>query len=525
MPASDATQAQEHHHADEVKCGAANGQRGLGRISCGANSRAVPVRGLRHRVAGCEHCEWRRVGSSSPGCTRTRSSYSARPRPSEEKRGTDRKLVGERWWFQRLSLGGFMPGAAHRRRKGRRGKAAGRGGKPGGGREGGAGRRYSPREQETIEAVERLLSAETLDIVELRKCAAARGLVNRELRRRVWPILLEVDINHFDYSAYRAEATGEHRDSRVVEVDVIRSLWNFTQNWSDARRDGKRESLKRLLNGAVCSQEGVYYYQGLHDIASVLLLTLGEELAYAALRTLTTAHLRDFTRPNLEPVNEILRLLRPLLYMHDRELYRFIERCEELEQINMGMSRDERRLNRTPPYYAISWVITWFSHSIDSLAAACRLFDLFFSAHPLMPLYVAVVALAKYRKQILLCDVDDFPGVHTTLKNMDILSHATLDELCAGAAVLFQKYPPSIVRRAAKRDGVLISRSVTIALPDRTHGTIWDLPDKQQDILFSERLRSAVLAAIPDARTTVAALSILGLTALSMYQVALRKTH
>jgi hypothetical protein len=132
----------------------------------------------------------------------------------------------------------------------------------------------------------------------------------------------------------------------------------------------------------------------------------------------------------------------------------------------MGMTDEaERRQNKTPPYYAISWVITWFSHSIDSLQAACRLFDLFFSAHPLMPLYVAVVALGKYRRAILECDVADFPGVHTTLKNMDIPSHATLDELCCDALKLFFKFPPSLVRKEAKRQGVLVSRFT----PSRIH--------------------------------------------------------
>lgn len=37
--------------------------------------------------------------------------------------------------------------------------------------------------------------------------------------------------------------------------------------------------------------------------------------------------------------------------------------------------------------------MTWFAHDVPSLAQTARLFDLFLSSHPLMPLYVAAVAI------------------------------------------------------------------------------------------------------------------------------------
>ena len=49
------------------------------------------------------------------------------------------------------------------------------------------------------------------------------------------------------------------------------------------------------------------------------------------------------------------------------------------------------------PYFALSWYITWFAHDVKSLPAAARLFDLFLSSHPLMPLYVGVVAMKARR--------------------------------------------------------------------------------------------------------------------------------
>ena len=41
------------------------------------------------------------------------------------------------------------------------------------------------------------------------------------------------------------------------------------------------------------------------------------------------------------------------------------------------------------PYYALSWVLTWFSHDFERFDKVARLFDIFISSSPLMPIYVA----------------------------------------------------------------------------------------------------------------------------------------
>ena len=67
--------------------------------------------------------------------------------------------------------------------------------------------------------------------------------------------------------------------------------------WSDTDRTAKRVQLRRILNAAVSAHSlQVYYYQGLHDVASVLLLVLGEGLAFQVLCHLVGNQLRDCTR-------------------------------------------------------------------------------------------------------------------------------------------------------------------------------------------------------------------------------------
>lgn len=74
---------------------------------------------------------------------------------------------------------------------------------------------------------------------------------------------------------------------------------NIAAGWSDAQREEKRQELRFVLDATVCAQGGtIFYYQGLHDIASVLLLVMGDRTAYQTLTHLSLCQLRDCTRYN-----------------------------------------------------------------------------------------------------------------------------------------------------------------------------------------------------------------------------------
>lgn len=97
----------------------------------------------------------------------------------------------------------------------------------------------------------------------------------------------------------------------------------------------------------------VHYYQGLHDVASVLLLVAGEPAAFGMLCRLSTGHLRDATRASLDPVIELLGLMAPIVAAADAELAEFLAR--------QGL----------PPFYALSWFLTWFSHDLVQFGEVC----------------------------------------------------------------------------------------------------------------------------------------------------------
>lgn len=198
----------------------------------------------------------------------------------------------------------------------------------------------------------------------------------------------------------------------------------------------------------------MHYYQGLHDVASVLLLVLGEAPAYHVLSHLATCHLRDCTRQTLDPVMELLQLLYPIIGAADPEVYRALT------------------ASGLPPFFALSWFLTWFSHTTKELADAARLFDLFLSSHPLMPLYVGAAAVLSHRAEILACD-GDMPELHHLLSNLDVSAHSTIDELACAAIRLYKQAQPRVL---ARQHGM---RWALCAAPDAVlDGSSWRVPQK-----------------------------------------------
>lgn len=264
----------------------------------------------------------------------------------------------------------------------------------------------------------------------MRKLAAIRGLVTHALRSRAWPLLLGVQDQSHDERDYVARREMIHKDSHVVECDMLRSLWSWTEGWTDEERDKKRAALKRILDATIAGNAGdLHYYQGLHDVAAVLLFVCGEAPAYRMLSRLAQCHLRDCTRPKLEAAIEALSLLYPILSVADPELHAHIT----------GLHEPALEV----PYFALSWQMTWFSHDVATLDQCARLFDLFISSHPLMPLYVAAVVVKEQRELILACESGDI--AYSKLKGLTILGEGqlTADELARQAAALYQSAPPA----------------------------------------------------------------------------------
>ena len=222
----------------------------------------------------------------------------------------------------------------------------------------------------------------------------------------------------------------------------------------------------------------VHYYQGLHDVASVLLLVTGCEVAaFRLLQRLAGCQLRDFTRPTLDAALEACDLLPLIVAKADPQL---------------GRALDSSRNPGAPPsHYALSWLLTWFAHSAGSsssssssssnggssskggdgkddatealaaaaasndatLNSAARLFDLFAASHPIMPLYVAAAAIVADKRRLLAALAEGDPAeAHAALAKVRVfgVGGRGVAELAADAHRLCRRRGGGRGRRRAR---------------------------------------------------------------------------
>lgn len=136
----------------------------------------------------------------------------------------------------------------------------------------------------------------------------------------------------------------------------------------------QQQQLATVLSSALSEgKKKLHYYQGLQDIAGVLLYNLQDtDHACAILQRLCRLHLRDALREDLTHWTWLLdTVLLPILHSVDQELHDYLLECG-LECSNA----------------ILPWLITWFTHDIHDEQVASRLIDVLLSSHALFPLYV-----------------------------------------------------------------------------------------------------------------------------------------
>ncbi len=185
----------------------------------------------------------------------------------------------------------------------------------------------------------------------------------------------------------------------------------------------------------------------------MLLLAVGEERAAALLPVLAHSHLRGYLQPDMEVCLSLLRLLPALVAEHDIPL--------AVGLFGPAPHDDSRGV----PPFALPWVLTWLSHSNDSLRVVLRLFDLFLCAHPLMPLYVSAALVLRFRGDLhrhLPGGAEEDDGqLFVALQRLParMPAQAPVADVLADAAALYARMPPAVLldRAATRADAVLLA--------------------------------------------------------------------
>jgi len=229
----------------------------------------------------------------------------------------------------------------------------------------------SNNEMNRGEEINSALLKQPIDLELLRSISREKGgFQDNRTRIRVWPKLLNV--NRYLPSDYRSYID-PHRDDTQVKCDVERSLWNFShiKTWKDSFRDKRRVALLEIIMAILCRNKSLFYYQGFHDVVSIFLLVMEEDhLAFSPAEATSTHFLVDYMTEDFDAVSKSMRLLMLLVKHADRELHTFLVR------------------SKIEPFFATSWLITWFAHDIRSAEEVARIFDALLCSHPMFSFYV-----------------------------------------------------------------------------------------------------------------------------------------
>jgi Rab-GTPase-TBC domain len=202
-----------------------------------------------------------------------------------------------------------------------------------------------------------------------------------EMRRAAWHLLVGLD----RIDPCQRTCSMDEKELDLIRRDANRSvLFRYHKRRvadrtpsgeSTAQRDSshvQQEQLATVLSSALSGgTKKLHYYQGLHDIAGVLLYNLQDtDHACAVLQRLCRLHLRDALREDLTHWTWLLdTVLLPILDSVDQELHDYLLHCG-LECSNA----------------ILPWLITWFTHDIHDEQVASRLMDVLLSSHALFPL-------------------------------------------------------------------------------------------------------------------------------------------
>ncbi|KAF3833973.1 hypothetical protein F7725_025177 [Dissostichus mawsoni] len=269
------------------------------------------------------------------------------------------------------------------------------------------------RKQKLAEIHQALIS-DPVDIETLRRAAGSKGgLLTDELRRKVWPKLLNINVYDLPHKPGR-DVRENHKDFNQVVLDV-------------------RRSMKRFPKGMRASERAVLQEQMIDIILEVLKRTP------SSITTKATMMWRDFMDPTMDSTKHILNYLMPILEQVDTELHDFMIRAE------------------VGTIFALSWLITWYGHVLSDFKHTMRLYDFFLASHPLMPIYLAATIVLHREKEVKKTECD-MAMVHHLLSR--IPQDLPYELLIGQAQDLFDQYPPSLL---AKRAALQPRKSLSIS--------------------------------------------------------------
>ena len=252
----------------------------------------------------------------------------------------------------------------------------------------------SKAELKAKRSILKMIDDNNIDAIREVALRAKGGLVCRACRSLAWPMLAGVEGGKNNNIVLQEYA---HHERTQIDLDLNRSLAVIP----DCEREKYRTCMRRMILAALTDFGEIpidkptrYYYQGLHDISSILVIILGEVTGAKVLNRLLEWHLEPWMEGGSARMKEVLRLIHPLLNHADPELG--------------GALSDTLCQNGMDSDYALPWLITWMTHNYSNRIDICeRIVDFSLASSPIMTVYLCVAAALTRKEKALEYDEAD----------------------------------------------------------------------------------------------------------------------
>lgn len=189
-----------------------------------------------------------------------------------------------------------------------------------------------------------------------------------------------------------------------------------------------KSNLADLIVKLLKDKQSLHYYQGFHDVCLTYMIMFGVDEAYQRLDKIIDSHFSTFMQPTMNEAQEFLALIPILLELHDNQLGKFFEIAE------------------VGTIFALSWVITWFSHDIRNEDDVAEIFKFLQEQDPHFILYLCAEVVMLKRDELLKLE-PEMSTVHHFLCQIPRKEKLPVSKLLKNAQESFSKWSPELLKQ------------------------------------------------------------------------------
>lgn len=310
------------------------------------------------------------------------------------------------------------------------------------------------------------------DVLHLSHLArSSHGLLSAPLRAKIWPVILGFAKNASTDDAllntFEINDCEPHKDEDQVLLDIKR-LFTITSHLNSFGHEMNSsyttilslediEALRKRLYCLILKVLRKYpclnYYQGFHDVASVVLMVCNDlndhdDQAFALLECLSLYHLRDFMNPHMGLSINHLKLVPLILEKADPMMFQLIRQTSSSYIATYGAFYDYKF------YPALLAIITMFSHDMVSFNHVMLIWDFIFSYGSIsVSAYIYVSFIVHFKPKVLhelgVTDLDELETadadlIHKIFSPSSLFANATeadVASILSSAATLIELWP------------------------------------------------------------------------------------